>query len=74
VTKLCFGFEGKNKSVSASEFKLFRIKIPALATIGFSILSAWSMWFLLPVPIAGFVLCRAALKYLEGAAWNLRKG
>jgi len=67
-------FEGKNKSMSAAKFKLFRIKIPALAAIGFTALSAWSMWFLLPVPVAGFILCRAAQKYFEGPAWNLRKG
>lgn len=71
ATKLFF--EGKDKAMSASDFKFFRIKLPALAATVFTLLSTWSVWFLLPVPVAGFILCRAVQKYLEGPAWNLSK-
>lgn len=63
--------EGKEKAMSASEFKLFRIKLPALAAAVCILLSTWSMWFLLPVPAVGYILCRALQKCLQGPAWNL---
>lgn len=63
--------EGKEKAMSASEFKLYRIKLPTLAAAVCIFLSTWSMWFLLPVPAAGYILCRALQKCLQGPAWNL---